>query len=284
MSHALQKGGTLDGSACRLPLCCGCTLLYLTCGCRFMPPREGNTGWCCLQAHRVLWLYIAVFDLAGLAGEAAPASRRRQEAVRAAIGRLAASAPICLLVGLQASSERLEAELWERLQFLGRCASLTRSLIGVTAAHQWLAHVVARSVSLSCPQALLHSPVPPFKAEEGNKAGAREQSLDTLVGSLLCSCAFFVALAVMCSAPGCGLGAPPSVSCLENRAAPVARAMNGSLWADQLRNSQPHCRQIAPCVVQLPIAFCRWDSAQILEGNTEGAGWKGACRCPPGHS
>ncbi|RYF40119.1 MAG: hypothetical protein EOO38_22350, partial [Cytophagaceae bacterium] len=68
------------------------------------------------QAHRVLWLYIAVFDLAGLGGQAA---RKGLEGVQAAIGRLAASAPTCLLIGQQASSERLEAELWERLQYLG---------------------------------------------------------------------------------------------------------------------------------------------------------------------
>ena len=74
----------------------------------------------CVQAHRILWLYIAVFDLAGLGGPDL-ASKPRQAAVRSAIGQMAAGAPTCLLVGLQASSDRLEAELWERLQYLGRC-------------------------------------------------------------------------------------------------------------------------------------------------------------------
>ncbi|KAK9861970.1 hypothetical protein WJX84_004092 [Apatococcus fuscideae] len=123
-----------------------------------------------VKAHRVLWLYIAVFDLAGLAGEAAPASRRRQEAVRAAIGRLAASAPICLLVGLQASSERLEAELWERLQFLGRLgtsksllASLRTAMGGypfpqpATQSPAWLAHLLITAYANRC-QAVLAPP------------------------------------------------------------------------------------------------------------------------------
>ncbi len=93
---------------------------------------EWTGPWCqkiqrlacaCWQAHRVLWLYIAIFDLAGLSGKEGAASKR-QDVVRSAIGHLAASAPCCLLVGLQASSERLEAELWERLQYLGRWVQL----------------------------------------------------------------------------------------------------------------------------------------------------------------
>ena len=78
-----------------------------------------------------MWLYIAVFDLAGL-GKAAAAPDERQEAVRSSIGRLAACAPVCLHVGLQASSERLEAELWERLQFLGRQAAMIKEFFKCT--------------------------------------------------------------------------------------------------------------------------------------------------------
>ncbi|KAK9821480.1 hypothetical protein WJX74_000721 [Apatococcus lobatus] len=156
-----------------------------------------------VKAHRVLWLYIAVFDLAGLGSEA---GRKGQEGVKAALGRLAASAPICLLIGQQASSERLEAELWERLQYLGRLGTSKALLAGLQAtcrghsipqptsqASAWLAHLlitayINRCHALLAPPATYPQAVPVwpllFHAQSG-EVGVAERLQADWMASLL---------------------------------------------------------------------------------------------------